>query len=549
MPSSDNTDAVTGTPSRSRRRAKVSINITTSDSHEGSEAADPGNTVTTPDSSVNTSTSDLRQVRTVRTGDTTVPTGVNSRGANSSSTANLTGGLGSPQQSQQTSSPTTTVGSSECDASTVQSDSYQSMGAGTQATTTAGGLLFSALGTIREWTNDIANDLMAVDNAAGGSNNDSNTNNTNKNDEGGGSRSKNEQGGGSSAGDGGKNTTDNTNGNNSNDKKKQTSSPKRSPGRKQTSSPARLSPGRKAAAFVRSLSPTNLGRHRGNSKNTATGSNKIEQPVLVEGGTNPCGPTISQVMEEFGQAAITSSMSADDTNASNANNINNTNKPMSKMRQKLAKSARASTNNKKTMNSPARSAYSLQSDGEMLGIGMRRDEQTNSPVTNDSTVVARTKRRSSDKEKHKRKTRDGRISTARSTATADTAETTNTKNKPQIIGPVQFLQNMMSTNCMATTDLAELGLVGFSSYSDSDESSSDDDESDYSDTTGHSSGRSRRQQRRSRSGGSRLRGRSTRSGRPKDIPEGEALDEASGSAFTATEIQEDLLEVIGRLLF
>ena len=447
MPSSSDND---GTPNRRRRsgsRGRARVSITTTDNHTnntGSHEADPSSAVLTPASSA----SDLRQVRTVRTGDTTVPTGAHTRGGagsgndNSSNTANLTGGLGSPNShSTGNDGPSSQqlVGEGVGDVVVGPSPSYQSMGAGTQATATAGGLLYSALGTIKEWTNDIANDLMAVDN-----NNKTNANRSS-------SGNRNMEGGGNHR-DG--NQSSHANDNNTNDNKKKTSSP-----------------GRKLRdAVVRSLSPN--GR-RGSAKNAQ------QQQSLRVTGTNPCGPALSQVMDDFVQATTMDG----DVNNNNAN----TNKPMSKMRQKLVKSTTKSGTNRSnkaiSSRSRGRNDYSL-NGSELLGIQQGQNTDGIGVGGGDSTVVARTNPRNDNNTNGKNK----------NTKTA----TNDRETKPQIIGPVQFLQHMMSTNCMAGTDLAELGFGGGDSDDDDDgssyEDSSSEDESDYSDTTGHSSGRNRRQQ-------------------------------------------------------
>ena len=601
MPPSSDTD---GTPDRRRRngsrgRARVSITTTDNSTNHTNNHTNNHTTAPTPSSNgheadpastgaaLTPASSDLRQVRTVRTGGTAVPTGARGRGggagggygdnsdnsANASGgTAHLTGGLGSPNSASTGTDvhavPTTQQrqqggGDVLVDAVVGPSPSYQSMGAGTQATATAGGLLYSALGTIKEWTNDIANDLMVA--AVDHSNNSNNSNDANANGPSSGNRTM--EGGGSN-GDGNQvhNANDDNNNNNNNnthDKKKSSSS----------------SPGRKLrAAVVRSLSPGSSRRGKAKNNIQQRRQQQQQQQSLRVTGTNPCVPALRQVMDDFVQA--TTAMEGD-ANNNNTTNTNNTNKPMSKMRQKLAKSTpkggtRNKSNNKATSisssSSPGRKNACSLNGSELLGMHVQQGHSADGRGVGggDSTVVARTNPRNDNNatnEKNK-KTRGGGQATTNATGP---------EAKPQIIGPVQFLQHMMSTNCMAGADLAELGFgAGGDSDDDDDddddgssyEDSSSEDGSEYSDTTGHtsSSGRNRRQRssggrrraqqqqqqrRRSgsgsrRGGGSRGRGRgrrgsSTLSGRPEDIPEGDEDEDSS----TVTGIEEDL-DVIGR---
>ena len=564
MPASSSIDPSSGagTPNRRRRsgsrgRARVSITTTTINEAAAGPDPDPGAVaaavLTSPASS---SAPDIRQVRT---GDTTVLTGAHTRGATSGGSG---GGSGSGGMSASPGGDQVAVGPA--------SPSYQSMGAGTQATATAtataGGLLYSALGTIKDWTSDLANDLLAVDGSA-----------HHGDDEADRSRSTASSGGRYAEQNGpgrivNNSTADNNNNNDNNSNKNN-----------KTSS----SPGRKLRAAVRSLSPGG-GGGSGRRGTAATKKNSSQRPPILVTGTNPCGPAIGQVMEDLVVQATTAMDNGagdnDDDDAADTATTSTTTKPVSRMRQKLVKSSKSKSR------SAARSAGGT-------GTRTRKAAAEESPAgrgsnTNedgvvgggDSTVVARTNNPSrNDKgEKDKSKKEDGpKTAAAATTGTATTGTettkknrptqntTTTTSSKPQTIGPVQFLQHMMSTNCMATTGLAQLGFGGESDDDDDDdddddgssydESSSEDGSDDYS----YSDRRRQRQQptsrrraqRRSGSGwhsgggsrgqrGGRRRGSSTLSGRPEDIPEGDEEDEDS-AALTAADAEEDL-DVIGR---
>ena len=268
---------------------------------------------------------------------------------------------------------------------------------------------------------------------------------------------------------------------------------------------------------------------------------------------------------------------------------------MNRMKQKLVKAKKAMGASPDRRSSPNRSSSS---GGAAATSTSKRDLQdqfrTKLQVQTNYDVhgeLLNTKDHPNDNEDddgrargQKQKKRSGSAGATAAKGGARKGQQKEQQQQPTTLGPVQFLQHMMSTNCMAGTGLSDLLKE--------DEESEDGGESngsssyDYSSSavsassedTGQSSGKNRRQRqqkgrssrgrqtkassqsmntsngvkvvnkndkRNRRSGSSSgSRGGSKQAGRPDDIPEEETEEDSAAAAVARLEAED--LNVIGR---